>query len=67
MQIEQKKASVVAGWILVLAGLAMSLNVGTTTGWLLLVGLGLVPPMMLFYLWQQPAQTTSESIREVLR
>jgi len=67
MQTEQLKTSIVAGWILVMVAIALSLNLGSATGWLLLVGIGLLPPLMLFRVWQQPAQTMSESIREVLK
>jgi hypothetical protein len=67
MQIERMKAFMVGGWVLVLAAIAMSLNVGSTTGWLILVGVGLLAPMMLFRVWPQPVQTMSESIRDVLK
>ncbi len=67
MQIERVKASIVAGWVLVLAAIAMSLNVGTVTGWLLLVGTGLILLVMVFRMLPQPVQTMSESIRDVLK
>ena len=65
MQIEQRTL-LAAGWLLVLAVIAMSLKVGSVTGWLVLVALALLPFLMLFRL-RQPAQTMSESIREVLK
>jgi hypothetical protein len=67
MQLEHMKTAIVGGWVLGLGAFAVSLNMGSATGWMLFVGLGLVPPLMLFGLWHQPAQTMSESIREVLR
>lgn len=65
MPFEYMKASIVAVWVLILAAAALSLGVASATGWLVLVGVGLIPPMMLFRLWRQPAQTMSESIHEV--
>jgi hypothetical protein len=67
MQIEQIKVSIVAAWVLVLAAIAMSLSIESAAGWLLLVGMGLLTPMIIFRIWQPPVQTMSESIREVLK
>ena len=67
MQPKHVKTSIVAGWVLILIAIAVTLNVGTTTGWLFLIGMGLLLPMLLFGLWRQPAQTMSERIREVLK
>jgi hypothetical protein len=47
--------------------MALSANVSSASGWILVVGPGLLPPLMLLWLWRPPAQTISESIREVLR
>jgi hypothetical protein len=67
MQLEHVKTAIVGGWVFGLGGIAVSFGVGSVTGWILLVGLGLVPPLMLFRMWQQPAHTMSERIREVLK
>ena len=67
MQFDRMKASLLAGWVLIVAVVAVSLNIASASGWLLLIGVGLLPPMILFLLWRQPAQTMSESIRDVLK
>ena len=67
MQFEYVKASIAAGWLLLVAAVAVSLNVASATGWMIAIGTALLPPMMLFALWQQPAPTMSESIRDVLK
>ena len=67
MQFEHMKILIVAGWLLSVSVVAVSLNVGSATAWLLLFGVGLLPPMMLFRVWRQPMQTMSESIHEVLK
>jgi hypothetical protein len=67
MQFDHMKSAIVGGWVLGLCATAVSFGVDSARGWMLLVGLGLLPPVMLFRVWHQPAQTMSESIREVLK
>ena len=67
MRFDYARPSIVAGWILILAAIAVSLNVGSATGWLLLVGVGLLPALILFGLRRQPTPTLSESIRDVVK
>ena len=67
MQVKHVKSAVVAAWVLGLAAVAVSGEVTSATGWMFLVGLGVLPPLVLLRMWHQPAQTMSESIREVLR
>ena len=67
MKLEHVKTAIVGGWVLALGAAAPSFGVSSATSWMLLVGLGLVPPIMLFRMWRQPAQTMSESIHEVVK
>ena len=67
MQTEHIKWAIVGGWVLGLAAIAFSVNLSSVIGWILLVGLGLVPPVMLLRMWQQPPQTISESIQEAIK
>ena len=67
MQLEHVKTAIVGGWVLGLGTIAVSFGVGSATGWMLLLGLGLIPPVMLFRMWHQPAQSMSQSIHEVLK
>ena len=67
MKPESIKALIVAGWVLGLGAIALSLNLTSVAGWTVLLGLGLLPPVILLRLWRQPEQTTSESIREAIR
>jgi hypothetical protein len=67
MQRENVKSAIVGGWVLGLGAIAVSFGVDSAKGWMLLVGLGVVPPLMLFRMWRQPAPTMSESIHEVLK
>ncbi len=67
MKREHTKTVVVGAWVLAWTVMALSANVSSASGWILVVGPGLLPPLMLLWLWRPPAQTISESIREVLR
>jgi hypothetical protein len=67
MTLEHAKIGVAGGWLLGWAAIALSVDPSSAIGWALLVGSGLLPPLMLSRMWNPPAQTLSESIRNVLR
>jgi hypothetical protein len=67
MQVEHVKAAVVGAWVLAWGVMALSIELSSPSGWILLIGSGVLPPLMLLRLWRPPAQTTSESIRDVLK
>jgi hypothetical protein len=67
MQLESIKALIVGAWVLGVGAIALSVNLTSPAGWSILVGLGLLPPIILLRMWQQPEQTTSERIREAIR
>ena len=67
MQLEHMKTAVVGAWMLAWGAMALSVNVSSASGWILLVGSGVLPPLMLLRMWRPPAQTMSEAIREVLK
>jgi hypothetical protein len=61
------KTAIVAGWILGLGTIAWSTTLASAGGWTLLLGWGLLPPLLLIRLNKQQEQSLSESIREALR
>lgn len=67
MQLEHVKPAIVGGWVLGLAVVGLSVDVSSPSGWMVLAGLGLLPPLLLLRMWHQPAPAMSESIRQVLR
>jgi len=67
MPLEYMKNGIAGIWILGLAILAAFLGLNSLLGWTVLVVLGLLPPLVMLRMWNPPAQTTSESIRKVLR
>lgn len=67
MKLEQVSLLAAAGWVLAWVGIVLLVHVGSTMGWILLVGAGIVPPCILLRMWRRPAQTMSESIREAIK
>jgi hypothetical protein len=68
MQTELIKTAVIGGWALGLGLLAFSSNLSSVGGWTVLVGLGVLPPLIMLKLWDPPApaKTMSESIRDAI-
>lgn len=56
-----------AGWLLAWVGIVLLAHPGSTMGWMLFVGGGVVPPYMLLRMRRPPAETMSETIREALK
>jgi hypothetical protein len=67
MPLEYVKKGIAAAWVVGLAIVAAFLGLSSLLGWTVLVVLGLLPPLVMMRMWNPPAQTTSESIRKVLR
>jgi hypothetical protein len=67
MKLEQVSLLAAAGWVLAWVGIVLLVHVGSTMGWILLVGAGIVPPCILLRMWRRPSQTMSESIREAIK
>lgn len=67
MQPQHMKIAIVVAWLFGLGALASWVNLSSISGWTLLLALALMPPFILMRLWRHPAQTMSQSIRDVLR
>lgn len=67
MRFEYLKAAIVAAWIVGIGALAVFSNMTSIGGWILIAGLALLPPVVILRLWGPPAETISESIRDVKR
>jgi hypothetical protein len=67
MRLEYMKNGIAGAWIVGLAIVAAVLGLNNLLGWTVLAVIGLLPPLVMLRLWNPPAQTTSESIRKVLR
>jgi hypothetical protein len=67
MQGKQMKTAVIGAWVVACGVIGVLLNVSSAIGWALLIGSAVVPPLVLLQMWRPPAQTMSESIRDVLK
>ena len=69
MQIDLMKKAIIGGWVLGLGVLAFTINLTSLGGWTVLVGLGVLPPLIMLKMWNPPgpAKTMSERIREAIK
>jgi hypothetical protein len=67
MQTDQVKAALIGVWILAVGVLAYISDPTSLAGWTVLAAVAVTPPVVTMRLWRVPAQSMSESIREVLR
>jgi hypothetical protein len=69
MQTELMKKAIIGGWVVGLGVLAFSLNLSSVFGWIVLGGLGVLPPLIMLKMWNPPgpAKTMSESIRDAIK
>jgi hypothetical protein len=63
MKPEDMKIAVVIAWALIWSVIAVSLA-SSVSNWILVVGAGVLPPLMILRLWQPAVQTVSARIRE---
>lgn len=63
MKPEDMKIAVVIAWALIWSVIAVSL-VSSASSWILVVGSGVLPALMILRMWQPRARTVSASIRE---
>lgn len=67
MQTDQLKAAVIGAWVLAVGVLVYISDPTSLAGWTVLAAVAATPLVVMIRLWRAPAQTVSESIREVLR
>ena len=67
MTLPQIKVLAVAAWVLAIGAVALLAGVTSTSGWLALAALAIVPPIVAMRFWKRPDQTMSQSIQEALR
>ena len=66
MQLEHIKRTISGAWILMALAVAIVVN-PSPLGALLIAALGLLPPLVMLFAWNHPAQTMSERINEARR
>jgi tetrahydromethanopterin S-methyltransferase subunit D len=66
MTLDDMKIAVVMAWALIWSVIAVSL--ATSVGnWVLVVGVGVLPSLMILRMWQRTPQTVPAGIREARR
>jgi hypothetical protein len=68
MSLQQIKMFASAAWVLIatVTAIALAVDISSTKG-LMLAGFGFLPPLAILLLWNEPAQTMSESINKARR
>jgi hypothetical protein len=67
MQLQSIKVTFSALWVLSAVTVGIALGVASAGGLVALVALGLLPPLGMLLLWNDPPQTLSESINKARR
>ena len=67
MGLQRIKSIVAATWVLTAIVVGLVANVRSFGGLVALAALGLLPPLALLLLWNDPTQSMSESIQESRR
>jgi cytochrome c oxidase subunit IV len=63
MTLQRIKMTVSAVWVLIAMLIAIAVDMSWTRG-ALVAGLGLLPPLAILLLWNEPTKTMSESIHD---
>jgi hypothetical protein len=66
MKLESRASALIAGWLLTLGAVAMSVDLSSLRGWSLLIAVGLVPPVLLTQLRSVSDPSMSEVIQKAL-
>ena len=67
MQLESIKSVGATVWVSAVSLAGIAANVKSFSGWSILAGLAVLPPLVVLWRWSAPRQTMSESIREARR
>jgi len=67
MQFTPIKIAIFTCWLVAVGAIAVLLPVTTRTGWLTIIGFGLMPSIFMLRAWRRPTPTISESIQAEFR
>ena len=67
MQLQSIKTTLASAWVLAVIVVGLAVGVESTTGLIALATVGLLPPLGVLLLWNDPTPSLSESIAKVLR
>lgn len=67
MQLVSIKAIIAMLWVSTVCVVGIAGNLNSVASWIVLAVVAVVPPLVVMWRWNDPRQTMSESIQEVLR
>ena len=67
MEMRHYKAILAAVWVLAITTMGLVMEVTSLPRVAVLVGIAVLPPMVMMWLWQHPTQSLSESIHQARR
>jgi hypothetical protein len=67
MQLLSIKVGVAILWVLAVCVAGIALNANSLSGWTVLAGVAVLPPIVMMWRWNDPPQSMSESIQEARR
>jgi hypothetical protein len=67
MTFQSWKLILLASWTVTVLLVAFGTGIHSTTAWAAIIAMALIPPAVAMQVWNPPAQTTSQSIKEAQR
>ena len=67
MRLDSLKTTVTAVWVSAVCTAGLASNLRSLSGWAVLAGLAILPPLVTMWRWNDPRPTMSETIQEALR
>jgi hypothetical protein len=67
MRLDSIKATIATVWVSAVCTAGIAGNVTAISGWTVLAGVAVLPPLVMMWRWNHPGRTMSESIQEALR
>ena len=67
MKLQYKKAICAAAWVCIVCSVGLLVQLTSRTAWIVIAALAVLPPLVMMRYWNDPPQSMSESIREVLQ
>jgi hypothetical protein len=67
MKLQQKKAISAAVWVLGVCTVGLLVQLTSRSAWVIVAAIAALPPLVVMRYWNDPPQSMSESIQDVLR
>ena len=67
MKLQQKKAISAALWVIAVCSVGLLAQLTSRSAWVIVAAIAALPPLVVMRYWNDPPQSMSESIQDVLR